>query len=77
MRQNERVFGRIEHADRGTDPRATGRHRVGEVPGIGWVAVGIVTHGLSHEQGMRLEARATDRAEAERRLKMEIEAAFA
>ena len=50
---------------------------VGEVPGLGWVAVGIVTHGLSHEQGMRFEARATDRAEAERRLTMEVEAAFA
>jgi hypothetical protein len=49
----------------------------GEVPGIGWVAVGIVTHGLSHEQGMRFEARAADRAEAERRLKMDIETAFA
>ena len=50
---------------------------VGEVPGIGWVAVGIVTRGLSHEQGMRFEARAADRAEAERRLKLDIETAFA
>jgi hypothetical protein len=41
------------------------------------VAVGVVTQGLGHEQDMRFEARAGDRAEAERRLKMDIEAAFA
>ena len=50
---------------------------IGELPGIGWVAIGIVTEGLSHEKGMRFEARANDAAEAEQRLKMEIEAAFA
>ena len=50
---------------------------IGEVPGVGWVAIGIVTDGLSHEKGMRFEARASDAPEAEQRLKMEIEAAFA
>ncbi len=50
---------------------------IGEVSGIGWVAVGIVRQGLSHEMGMRFEARAQDRAEAERRLKLDIESAFA
>jgi hypothetical protein len=49
----------------------------GEVPGVGWVAIGIVTDGLSHEKGMRFEARASAAPEAEQRLKMEIEAAFA
>jgi hypothetical protein len=61
----ERIRGRVESIE------------VGEVPGIGWVAVGVVTQGLGHEQDMRFEARAGDRAEAERRLKMDIEAAFA
>ena len=50
---------------------------IGEVPGVGWVAVGIVQEGLSHEKGMRFEARAGDPIDAEQRLKMEIEAAFA
>ena len=50
---------------------------IGDVPGIGWVAVGIVTEGLAHEKGMRFEARAENPTEAEQRLKMEIEAAFA
>jgi hypothetical protein len=50
---------------------------IGEVPGIGWVAIGIVTGGLAHEKGMRFEARADDPSEAGQRLKMEIEAAFA
>jgi hypothetical protein len=50
---------------------------IGEVSGIGWVAVGIVKQGLSHELGMRFEARAQDPAEAERRLKLDIESAFA
>jgi hypothetical protein len=50
---------------------------IGDVPGIGWVAVGIVTEGLAHEKGMRFEARADDPSEAGQRLKMEIEAAFA
>ena len=50
---------------------------IGEVSGIGWVAVGIVKQGLSHEVGMRFEARAPEPAEAERRLKIDIEFAFA
>jgi hypothetical protein len=50
---------------------------VGDVPGIGWVAVGTVKQGLGHEMGMRFEARAEGPAEAERRLKAEIESAFA
>jgi pyruvate,water dikinase len=50
---------------------------VGEVPGIGWVAVGTVKQGLGPEAGMRFEARAEDAAEAEQRLRLEIESAFA
>ena len=50
---------------------------IGDVPGIGWVAIGIVTEGLAHEKGMRFEARAADPIEAGQRLRMEIEAAFA
>jgi hypothetical protein len=50
---------------------------IDEVPGIGWVAIGIIDEGLGPEKGMRFEARAADRSEAERRLKMEIEAALA
>ena len=50
---------------------------IGEVPGVGWVAVGVVQEGLRHEKGMRFEARAGDPGEAELRLKMEVEAAFA
>ena len=53
------------------------RVEIGEVPGVGWVAIGIVEKGLSHEKGMRFEARAQGPCEAEERLKMEIEAAFA
>lgn len=49
---------------------------VGEVPGVGWMAIGIIQGGLPHEKGMRFEARAADLDEAERRLKLEIEAAF-
>jgi hypothetical protein len=40
------------------------------------VAIGIVSEGLSHEKGMRFEARAKDPSEAAQRLRMEIEAAF-
>ena len=65
MPTGERIRGRVIDIE------------VGEVAGLGWVAVGVVTHGLGHEQGMRFEARAADRAEAERRLRMEVEAAFA
>ena len=50
---------------------------IDKVPGIGWVAIGIVKEGLGPEKGMRFEVRAEDRSEAERRLKMEIEAALA
>jgi hypothetical protein len=63
-----------------TTERIHGRQvsiEIGDVPGIGWVAVGIVTEGLAHEKGMRFEARAHDPSEAAQRLKMEIEAAFA
>jgi hypothetical protein len=49
---------------------------VGEVPGVGWVAVGVVEEGLRHEKRMRFETRAGDPVEAELRLTMEIEAAF-
>jgi hypothetical protein len=62
-----------------TAERIRGRQvsiEIGKVPGVGWVAIGIVTEGLSHEKGMRFEARANDPGEAEQRLKMEIEAAF-
>lgn len=63
-----------------TAERIRGRQlsiEIDEVPGVGWVAIGIVNEGLLCEKGMRFEARAADRSEAERRLKMEIEAAFA
>jgi hypothetical protein len=63
-----------------TAERIRGREvsiEIGEVPGVGWVAIGIVKEGLSHEKGMRFEARAGGPDEAERRLKMEIETAFA
>jgi len=33
---------------------------IGEVPGVGWLAIGIVQEELSHEEGMRFEARAAD-----------------
>jgi hypothetical protein len=63
-----------------TAERIRGRQvsiEIGEVPGVGWVAIGIVAEGLSHEKGMRFEARGGDPTEAEQRVKMEIEAAFA
>ena len=63
-----------------TGERIRGRQvsiEIGEVPGVGWMAIGIVKEGLSHEKGMRFEARAADPGEAERRLKLDIEAAFA
>jgi hypothetical protein len=50
---------------------------VGEATGIGWVAVGVVKEGLSHEKGMRFEAKASDPIDAERQLRAEIEAYFA
>jgi hypothetical protein len=64
-----------------TTERIRGRQvsiEVGEVPGVvGWTAVGIVTEGPDPEKGLRFEARAADPDEAERRLKLEVEAAFA
>jgi hypothetical protein len=63
-----------------TAERIRGRQvsiEIDKVPGVGWVAIGTVNEGLLCEKGMRFEARAADRIEAERRLKMEIEAAFA
>jgi hypothetical protein len=50
---------------------------IGEVSGVGWVAIGVVKQGLRHEEGMRFEAHAADAAEAQRRLQLEIEAALA
>ena len=50
---------------------------IGEAEGIGWFAVGIVTDGLPHETGLRFEAAAASRDDAEARLKAEIEAYFA
>jgi hypothetical protein len=40
-----------------TAERIRGRQvsvEIGEVPGVGWAAVGIVKEGLSHEKGMRV-----------------------
>lgn len=50
---------------------------LGEVEGFGWVAVGVVQEGFSHERGMRFEAKAQDPLEAETRLRAEVEAFFA
>lgn len=50
---------------------------IGLVEGQGWVAVGIVQEGLSHEKGMRFEARAQDAGTAEERLRADVEAYFA
>ncbi|MBI4591546.1 MAG: hypothetical protein HY725_22200 [Candidatus Rokubacteria bacterium] len=47
------------------------------VEGFGWVAVGVVKEGLSHEKGMLFEAKAPDPVEAETKLRAEIEAFFA
>jgi hypothetical protein len=63
-----------------TGERIRGRQisiEVDEVPDVGWVAIGIVKVGLGPEKGMRFEARGADPSDAERRLKLEIEAAFA
>jgi pyruvate,water dikinase len=61
----ERIHGRLVDIE------------IGDVPGIGWVAIGTVKQGLGPEVGMRFEARAEDAAEAERRLRLDIESAFA
>jgi hypothetical protein len=50
---------------------------VGEVAGIGWVAVGVVKEGLPHEEGMRFEATGATRGEAELRLSAKVEGYFA
>ena len=63
-----------------TAERIRGRQvsiEVDHVPGIGWVAIGVINEGLGPEKGMRFEARAEDRSEAEQRLKIEMEAALA
>ena len=49
---------------------------VGEVPGLGWVAVGVVAEGLAPERGQRFEARAAGRDAAEQALRAEIEASL-
>lgn len=49
---------------------------IGETTGIGWVAVGVVKEGLAHEKGLRFEATATSRDDAESRLQAEIGAYF-
>jgi hypothetical protein len=50
---------------------------VGQVPGDGWIAVGIVEQGPAPDRGARFEARGAERREAVERLRAEIEAAFA
>ena len=50
---------------------------VGRVEDVGWVAVGVVKNGLSHEKGMLFRATAPDPVEAETKLRLEIEAFFA
>jgi hypothetical protein len=62
-----------------TQQRIRGRQvsiEIGEVPGVGWMAIGIVEKGLGPEKGMRFEARGADPGDAERKLKLEIEAAL-
>lgn len=53
------------------------RIEVGEAKGLGWVAVGEVTQGLKHEEGLLFEAEASDPVGAETKLTAEIEAFFA
>lgn len=48
-----------------------------KVEPFGWVAVGVVVEGPSHEKGMLFEVKAADLVEAETKLKAEIEAFFA
>ncbi len=61
----ERIRGRIIEIE------------IGEVQGLGWVAVGIIAQGVDGEPGMRFDATAESAAEAETRLRSEIEAYFA
>ena len=49
---------------------------VGEPEGLGWIAVGIVKEGLSHEKGMRFEAKGSSPIDAQTQLRAEIEAYF-
>lgn len=49
---------------------------VGEVEGLGWIALGVVRRGLVHEVGMRFEAKAEDPIDAEQSVRAEIEAYF-
>ncbi len=65
MLKEDRIRGRLVEIE------------VGEAKGLGWVAVGVVKHGLSHEEGMLFEAGAPDATTAERKLLAEIEAFFA
>jgi len=63
-----------------TSDRIRGRPveiEVGEAPGIGWIAVGVVREGLGPERGLRFQVIAPTREEAVRRLQGEIEAQFA
>lgn len=48
-----------------------------KVEPFGWVAVGVVREGLSHERGLLFEVKAADPVEAETKLRAEIEAFFA
>jgi hypothetical protein len=48
-----------------------------KVEPFGWVAVGVVMEGPSHEKGMLFEVKASDPIEAETKLRAEIEAFFA
>lgn len=65
MHTVERIAGRLVQIE------------LGEVEGLGWVAVGVVKGGLHHEQGMLFEAKSHDPTQAENRLRAEIEAFFA
>jgi hypothetical protein len=50
---------------------------IGDTPGVGWVAVGVIRQGPGAERGQRFEVRASSRPEAEGRLRAEIEASLA
>ncbi len=65
MRTADRIKGRLVEIE------------IEEVEGFGWIAVGTVQEGLSHEKGLRFEAKAADPIEAEQQLKGEVEAYFA
>jgi hypothetical protein len=65
MPRAERIRGRVVEID------------LGEVAGVGWVAVGVVKSGPDPEVGTRFEACDESASAAERRLRLEIEAALA